>query len=260
VVTFRPPSGSRLPTGVGAGTPVLVHAPATVIASCGSYRTRMAKSTSSSRPTSSATAANTDSGAAPLATSTATRRRAACSPIIRSSRVRPREGTITASVCGPASLKRGEMRPSPDAKVGGDLVIQALASVRCSDDDTSQPESTDPDGLSTGQRCDMHRRQGATKNDELASRHPRFAGKGDRSARWQVHPGDGTNRPPIPVKIDTVRNITLASRREGAAQRGDGVRARNAFAGHRHYELSSRQPQMAYRKFGRWRGRLNVER
>ena len=119
---------------------------------------------------------------------------------------------------------------------------------------------SDLDGLSTGQRCNAYRRQGTTKNDELASRHPRFAGKGDRSARWQVHPGDGTNRPPIPVKIDTVRNITLASRREGAAQRGDGVRARNAFAGHRHYELSSRQPQMAYRKFGRWRGRLNVER
>ena len=36
VFTFRPPSGSRPPTGVGAGAPVLVQVPTTSSVSCGS--------------------------------------------------------------------------------------------------------------------------------------------------------------------------------------------------------------------------------
>ena len=40
VLTFRPPSSNRLPTGLGGTTPVAVHAPTTVIMSSGSDRIR----------------------------------------------------------------------------------------------------------------------------------------------------------------------------------------------------------------------------
>ena len=58
---------------------MLLQAPTDTCASSGSHRLRIVKSTSSSRPTSSATTANTASGDTPPATSVATRRSAACS-------------------------------------------------------------------------------------------------------------------------------------------------------------------------------------
>ena len=40
VLTFRPPTSNRLPTGLGKATPVAVHPPTTVIMSSGSDRIR----------------------------------------------------------------------------------------------------------------------------------------------------------------------------------------------------------------------------
>jgi hypothetical protein len=75
--TFRPPSGTRVPTGnAGASEPQ----PATNAAARSSWkRTISIESTTSSRPISSAMTANTSSCGACVATSVATRRSAACS-------------------------------------------------------------------------------------------------------------------------------------------------------------------------------------
>src|SRR3954453_18545385 len=77
VYTFRPPGLSRVPAGTAVS--VLLHVATNLAAPSGSYWVIHAGWAPSSRPASSATAANTSAGVADRATSVATRRSAACS-------------------------------------------------------------------------------------------------------------------------------------------------------------------------------------
>ena len=84
------PCSSRVLGGRGWCPPLAPHEPTTVAVPCCSYRLMTAKSASSSRPASAATAAKTSSGGAARATSVATRRSVACSSANRAPMVRSR--------------------------------------------------------------------------------------------------------------------------------------------------------------------------
>ncbi len=90
------PAGRRTGSSDDDTAPSPVHAASTVTFSASSRRMTKVRSTASSRPTSSATAANTDIDGAPAATSSAIRRNAACSSA--SSRSAARESAFAIAV------------------------------------------------------------------------------------------------------------------------------------------------------------------
>jgi hypothetical protein len=110
-ITFRPPSGVRVPTGKGTAVPGLVHAPTAVCVPSASYRVMIATSGESTRPTSAVTVANTSSGAVARATRVAIRRSAACSS------AKPRSSTrvCALAIAVPTSWVKPASRPSVSA-------------------------------------------------------------------------------------------------------------------------------------------------
>src|ERR1700739_3433830 len=109
----------RLPTGKGALA--LGHDATSVAVPSGLNRASVARSAPSTRPASSATAANTASGGVPRATSVATRRSAACSPVIRSSPAPPRTAALLPRL-SPSALQL--LRTSLGMRQVQDLVAQ----------------------------------------------------------------------------------------------------------------------------------------